>query len=96
MLTLMGRGYVIDHCVSALIQLQEDDIFKRYVATALKLISINTTGGEERYAMRHDYSELIDRTPADTRTAEEVIDHVLGKIKEVRDDPASIRREDNS
>ena len=40
---LLGRGYVIEHCISALKSNNEEKAYKIYVTDALKAIAENTT-----------------------------------------------------
>ena len=78
---------MIDHCVSALIVLNEEEIYKAYVTNALKALVFNTAGQDTRQTLKFTYTELIDRTPKDERSAEEVVNHVLGKLMEVQNEP---------
>ena len=87
MLDLIGRGYVIDHCVSTLIVLNKEEIYRNYVTQALKAISVNTSkeyGGEY---MKTDFYSIINPPKEEKRTAEEIIEQVTSKIKGVQDEP---------
>lgn len=69
-------------------------MYEAYVTNALKAIVFNTAGQESRHTLKYSYMELIDTSPKEERTAEEVVNHVLGKLMEVQDEPNDIGGED--
>ena len=78
---LLGSGYVIDHCISAFLQRQDEKLYRFYVTDALKAIAGNTqlfAGGD---SMSISYKEIIDRKPKEKeKTAEEIIDNLKSKL----------------
>ena len=65
---MLGSGYVIDHCVSAFLKAQREELYQIYVTDALKAIgNLNI-----RFI---DYFK-----PEETRTAEEIIDSIKQKL----------------
>lgn len=79
MLEIMGRGYVIEHCVSALSSLQEEQTFKAYTADCLKMIA-ESMGGQisARFADLVDYGK---KTPKKEHTDEEVRANIKAKLR---------------
>ena len=67
---MLGSGYIIEHCVSAFNKLQEEKIYRIYVTDTLKSLS----GADVRWY------DLIDRTPRDERTFEEITKDVWSRI----------------
>ena len=67
---MLGSGYIIEHCVSAFNKLQEEKIYRIYVTDTLKSLS----GANVRWY------DLIDRTPRDERTFEEITKDVWSRI----------------
>ena len=65
---LFGSGYVIDHCVSAFLKSQREELYQYYITDALKVIGhLNI-----RFA---DYFK-----PQETRTSEEIIGGIKKKL----------------
>lgn len=84
-----GKGYVIDHCVAFFRRKQVEKAYRIYVTDALKAIVSNTAGmvGGKAVTMTMRYADLIeDRQPQaeDTRTPDEVVDHIVNKINKLR------------
>ena len=67
MLNLMGRNYVIDYVISEYQDYVEEKIYKAYVTDLIK--SIAESIGVE---VNDRYADLIDNTPKDTRTGDEI------------------------
>lgn len=91
----MGRGYVIEHCISALKLNREEQSFKIYVTDALRAIADNTTHllsvkGVVDYGITIQ-SRWIDllkqphntevKEPEDTRTADEIATEIWNNIR---------------
>lgn len=65
---------MIDHCVSAFSQMQQDKLYRIYLTDALKYISENTMGGERRSGMSKRWIDLAEpKVVEETRSAEEII-----------------------
>ena len=71
MLDLFGRRYVIDHCISAFRIQAEEKIYRVYVTDGLRALC----GGQG-----DRYYDLITPGKEETRTAEEIIDNIKGKL----------------
>ena len=82
MLEILGKDYLIDHCVSFLISQNKEHIYRSYVTEALKIISENTSkffGGGYLNIRYTDILENINK-PKETRTAEEIIENIRDKL----------------
>lgn len=64
-------------------QEQESSAFRIYLTDALKVLSENTARFGGGSSMRLRYAEIIDRTPPDTRTPEEVIGNIKNKLSKL-------------
>ena len=80
----MGRGYVIEHCVSTFNHMQEEDAFKTYASEILR--SISKSLGVDVTMSFHDYLESMKPQKEETRTAEEVVSGIKAKAQKLRGD----------
>lgn len=68
---------MIEHCISAFSKSQEKKAYQTYVTDALKVISENSAGVEQRTAMAKRWIDLIDvnttQEPEEARSADEII-----------------------
>lgn len=75
MVELIGRGYVIDHCVSSFLKSTEQQMFLTYVATCaqnINTILANRYGGSYYQRSYAELAGLDRRKKEDKRTAEEI------------------------
>ena len=81
MLELYGTGYVIDHCISRLSQEREARLYRIYVTDALmgimNTLHIAYGGG----IITERYIDLLDPQPEETRSAEEIKNTILSKLR---------------
>lgn len=85
MVELLGSGYVIEHCISAFLKLQEEKAYRVYVTDSLKVIAENTTGAEERHAMSKRWIDLVEvkaDEKEETICAEEKASDIINSMKE--------------
>ena len=78
MLDVLGKSYVIDHCIAFFQRQQKEQDFRDYVGNALYVIAHNTAafaGGKE---MATKYTDMYK--PEDTRTADEIKDSMKEKL----------------
>lgn len=80
-----GKAYVIDHCVGFFQRRQEEQKYRIYITDALKAITDNTVRMYGGVSLKMRYADMIDTTPQkeETRTAEEVIDHIKEKMQKL-------------
>lgn len=77
MLDVLGKSYVIDHCIAFFQRQQKEQEYRDYVGDALYAIAHNTAalGGVE---MKRKYTDVYK--PEETRTAEEIKDSMKEKL----------------
>lgn len=83
MLDLLGKGYVIDHCISLFKNKQKDEIYRMYVTDALYSIC-NMTG--KRYGATSDiikkkYSDIVSFDSKKKQKKEETEEEIIQRIK---------------
>ena len=69
---LIGREYLIDHCISALRAYRRSEAFQEYVADSLMYLGeavANALGGSY---IPTRFGDLFDDAPKDERTADEI------------------------
>lgn len=74
---------MIDHCISVLSNKRKQEIFVAYLTNATKNINeilANVYGGNY---MSVRYTDIIDDTPQDTRTGEEIKNYMMDKINSI-------------
>ncbi len=97
-LSYMGRGYVIDYCVSALKKKREDFLYRVYITDALKAIADNTAqyvgaSGLVKAGtiLNKRYAEIVIENDnkakrlekEEVKTSEEVIETIKRKLKKL-------------
>lgn len=80
LLILLGKGCVIDHCVSLFNKKQREKLFQTYVTETLKLINDNIAKIHGGSVLKTRYSELIETKKIDNRTGDEVARNVIKRI----------------
>lgn len=83
MLDLLGKGYVIDHCISLFKNKQKDKIYRIYVTDALYAIG-NMMG--KRYGATSDiikkkYSNIVSFDSKKKQKKEETEEEIIQRIK---------------
>lgn len=76
---------MIDHCVGFFQRRQEERQYRIYITDALKAIADNMVRMNGGVTLKMRYADMIDATPQneETRTAEEVIDHIKEKMQKL-------------
>ena len=77
----MGRGYVIEHCVSAINNTRKEEIYRVYTTECLRYIAAGV--GRE---INMKYIDMIESIKPDSgveeeRTPEEIIESIRNKLK---------------
>ena len=80
LLQMIGKGYVIDHCVSLFKKKQEKKLYQIYVTDTLKLINDNIAKNFGGAMIKTKYSELTQTVKEDNRTGDEVAREVIGRL----------------
>lgn len=80
MLELMGRGYVIEHCISTFNNIQELKMYRIYSTEMLRVIA-RTQGAE----VTVKYADLIEREyKQEEQDPDEIVSKIRGKLAKVR------------
>jgi hypothetical protein len=87
LLELLGKGYVIDHCVSFFQSEQKKMILTAYVTDALKAIVYNTGRHEDFIELQKSYGEVLteltetkEEEISEEKTSEEIITDIRNRI----------------
>ena len=80
----MGRGYVIEHCVSTLNAIRKEEGYRIYLTEVLR--GIARQSGISFDMSYREYIESMKPQKEETRTAEEVIDSIKEKVRNIRGD----------
>ena len=80
----MGRGYVIEHCISTLNTKRKEDGYRFYLTEVLRHISKHM--GLEIKLSYYEFLESMKPQKEETRTADEVIDSIKAKAMRIRGD----------
>ena len=80
MLDLLGKSYVVDHCIAFFKKRSENELYQVYTADALFYINeiIATRFSGKMLSKR--YYDLLHKKPEDTRTAQEIVDSIRSKL----------------
>jgi hypothetical protein len=85
LLDLFGSGYVVEHCISAFLEIQKEKAYKIYITDCLfsitNMYSV-THGGKEPVSKR--FAEiLIQEKPKKEETADDIISRMREKAKRI-------------
>ena len=77
LLEIIGRGYVIDHCVSLFNSRTRERLYREYVTTTLKVLNDNFAKQFGGNVMSMNYSDLFVSDNEDTRTGDEIARDII-------------------
>ena len=77
LLELIGKGYVIEHCVSLFNRRQKEQIYRNYVTDTLKMINDNLTKIYGGQYMKTRYADMVEPKKQDTRTGDEIARDII-------------------
>ena len=83
MLDLLGRGYVIEHCISSFKNKSEHEIYKTYVTDALQAIAnmySKAHGGSGDVVTQRYFDLIHPAKPKKEETAEDIIERIKRKL----------------
>lgn len=81
---MIGWRYVIEHCISSFLKLQEERAYRTYVTDALMLISENTANISNGKYMNKHFSDIYEKGEQKEEkkpTAEEVKEKIKSKFR---------------
>lgn len=79
LIEILGRGYIVEHCISLFKKNQEEHAFRKYVADAVHFMNeavYKRIGGR---CHKNTFSDFIDRKPEDNRTGDEIAMEIIKK-----------------
>ena len=80
----MGRGYVVEHCISTFHKNQKEMMYRIYVTDALKdLIEVQVTrgGGDIKYRRFYDFIKEKPEKEQTEEHPEETAEDIIARIK---------------
>lgn len=83
MLELCGRSYLVEHCAITANERAKAQIYNMYMADTVHFINHSVSGLFGGNVKRERYSELIKPQVEETRTADEIINHVTDKLRKI-------------
>lgn len=82
MLEIMGKGYVIEHCISLFQKEQIDKSYRIYITDALQAIANNSAGSDKRVSINKRWIDVVEPTKIqETRTEKEIVNDIRKKIR---------------
>ena len=87
MLEIVGKGYVMEHCISFFRKRQEEKLFKNYVADAMRIITYNTSK-KGSGVIEQRYSDILESLYAkkETRTEKEIVNSISNKLRKMSEE----------
>lgn len=72
----MGRGYVIEHCVSTLNSIRKEENYRVYITDILRVISKGVG-----YEIKLGYADFLEKAENSQETEERTPDEIINTIK---------------
>lgn len=72
----MGRGYVVEHCVSTLNAIRKEDNYRVYLTEVLRTISKGVG-----YEIKLGYADFLEKSKNSQETEERTPDEIISTIK---------------
>ena len=64
----------------------QDKAYRFYVTDCLNFIAENTANAAHGRAFKKRFAEMLTKSPIETRTSDEIIDGIKGRLAELRTD----------
>ena len=77
LLEMIGRGYVIDYCVSLFNSRIRERLYREYVTSTLKVLNDNFAKQFGGNVMSMNYADLFESRDQDTRTGDEIVRDIM-------------------
>jgi metal-dependent amidase/aminoacylase/carboxypeptidase family protein len=84
LLEILGKNYIVQHCVVFLDNKAKEMAYQSYIADCLKAIADNTANMYGGTTIRLRYADLISNEKPETRTEEEVINDIKEKLRAIK------------
>lgn len=79
MVDLMGKGYVVDYCISLLRKKQEQRRFQVYITDVLMVLNNNIQHCFGGAKITQRYADYFVKKKEDTRTAKQIVQDTIKK-----------------
>lgn len=80
---MFGDGYIAQHIQQEYTKSQESEVFKIYIADALKVVVENTANFAGGKTMTSRYYDLIKEEKEPEQTAEEIKSNIKRKLRKI-------------
>lgn len=81
---MMGSGYIVDYCVTALALIQQRKAYEMYVTDALYALTQTLSGALGGNAMSIRYTDWISTKNEPEATEEEIADKIGSKLRAMK------------
>lgn len=81
---MLGKQYIIDHCISQIKKESEQTALRVYITDALKAVVENTAKIGGGVTMRRRYADIINNVPDDEETNEQAQKRAKGIIDNMK------------
>lgn len=79
---MLGKGYVIEHCVSFFHNEQKNALLIGYITDALKAIVYNTGKHNDFIEIKKSYNEIKQELSSKNMQEEKTSDEIIGDIRD--------------
>ena len=83
MLELLGRGYVIEHCISSFKNKTHEEMYRVYITDSIQAITNmyhKAHGGNGEAVVKRYYDIIHPSEPKKEETADDIIDRIKKKL----------------
>ena len=81
LLQILGKSYIIQHCVAFLKNRAILRAYQTYVTDALKVIAENTAGTGKAHTLNMRFADLISEEKPEERTEQDIINSIKEKLR---------------
>ena len=78
---MVGKGYVIDHCVSLFNKQVKEERYRNYIADSLRLISENVAKLVGGSYFKTRYAELCEQAKEPEKSGDEIARDIIRRAK---------------
>lgn len=93
---MLGKQYIIDHCVTKIKKESEQTALRVYITDALKAVVENTAKIGGGVTMRRRYADIINNVPDDEETNEQAQKRAKGIIDNMKAKLNSLSRKEDA
>lgn len=93
---MLGKQYIIDHCINQIKKESEQTALKVYVTDALKAVVENTAKIGGGVTMRRRFADIINNVPDDEETNEQAQKRAKGIINNMKAKLNSLSRKEDA